>query len=42
MLLKSVVAEQKYDRGGRLVCEAAKQPIIRAKRVRAKVKHWRD
>ena len=35
---QSVAAERKYDWGGGLVREAAKQPIIRAKRLCGKIK----
>lgn len=38
-LCEPVVAERKYDWGG-LVREAVKQTIIRAKRLRLKVKNW--
>ena len=36
----SEAAEQKYDWGGGLAREAAKQPTIHTKRPRAKVKNW--
>jgi len=36
---QAVAAEQKYDQGG-MAWEAAKQPIVRAKHPRVKVKNW--